>query len=66
MTATDRDTVGGSIRYSLRNAVPFSALDQFRINRTTGELTLVGTLDRETDPTITLVVTAADMGEPGD
>jgi len=63
--ATDEDTVGGEVRYALSNAIPFSALDQFRINRTTGDLELVRSLDRETTPTITLSVTASDMGEPG-
>lgn len=65
VSATDRDTVGGTVRYALTNANPFSALTQFSINRTTGELNLLQSLDRETDDTISLVVTASDMGEPG-
>ena len=65
MRASDEDTVGGEVQYSISNAVPFSSLEQFRINRTTGDLELVISLDRETTPTITLSVTASDMGEPG-
>ena len=52
------------VRYALTSSIPFSALSQFTINRDNGELTLVESLDRETDPTITLRVTASDMGEP--
>ena len=62
--AIDVDTVGVGVRYSLTNAVPFSALEQFRINRETGDIFLVTPLDRETASTITLTVTASDMGEP--
>ncbi len=67
MSAIDGDSVGvsGMVRYALTSSSPFSALSLFNINRTTGELYLVETLDRETDPVITLVVTAFDMGEPG-
>lgn len=64
--ATDGDSVGGMVRYRLTNASPFSALSQFSINRTNGQLSLLQSLDRETDPTLTLVVTASDMGEPGE
>lgn len=65
ITAADTETVGGAVRYRLTDASPFSALSQFSINRTNGQLSLLQSLDRETDPTITLVVTASDMGEPG-
>lgn len=65
ISATDPETVGGMVRYELVSAIPFSVLDQFSINRTTGELSLVESLDRETNPTITLTVAASDMGEPG-
>lgn len=65
VTANDLDTVGGMVRYRLTDAVPFSAITQFSVNRTTGQITLLKALDRETDSAITLVVTASDMGEPG-
>lgn len=65
MSATDEETVGGEVRYALTNAIPFSALTQFSIDRATGHISLVMPLDRETNPSITLVVTASDMGEPG-
>ena len=61
----DRETVGGMVNYALTSAVPLSALSQFGIDRESGDLTLLQSLDRETDSTITLVVTASDMGEPG-
>lgn len=54
------------VRYELTSAIPFSTLTQFSINRTTGQLNLLESLDREADDTITLVVTASDMGEPGE
>jgi hypothetical protein len=66
VSATDRDTVGGTIRYRLTSAEPFSAISQFSVNRTTGQLILQESLDRETNAMIDLVVTASDMGEPGE
>ena len=65
MTANDEDSVGGTVRYRLTDAVPFSAITQFSVNRTNGQISLLEALDRETDSTITLIVTASDMGEPG-
>ena len=65
MTANDEDSVGGTVRYRLTDAVPFSAVTQFSVNRTNGQISLLEALDRETDSTITLIVTASDMGEPG-
>lgn len=65
VSAEDTETVGGMVRYELVNAIPFSAITQFSINRTTGELSLLQSLDREADSSITLVVAASDMGEPG-
>ena len=65
ISAMDPETVGGMIRYELISAIPFSVLDQFSINRMSGELSLVESLDRETDSTITLTVAASDMGDPG-
>ena len=65
VTANDADSVGGTVRYRLTDAVPFSAISQFSVNRTNGQISLLESLDRETDSTITLIVTASDMGEPG-
>ncbi len=54
------------MRYALINANPFSALELFTVNRDSGDLILIQSLDRESFSTITLVVTASDMGEPGE
>ena len=54
------------VRYELTSTIPFSAMDQFSVNRTTGHLSLLRSLDRETDSAITLVVAAFDMGVPGE
>ena len=64
--AEDPDTGdGGIIDYSIIGANPLVSRDRFRINETTGDIILVGSLDRELTTVITLTVTAEDSGIPG-
>ena len=63
--ANDPDTgLGGEVRYSLSNTNPLEALEWFGINRTSGELLLTTSLDREAYETISLMVTGSDQGVP--
>lgn len=63
--ASDPDTgLGGEVRYSISNANPLEALQWFGINRTSGELLLTASLDRESYSLINLMVTGSDQGVP--
>ena len=48
----------------MSNANPLQALEWFSINRTSGELLLMETLDRESYDVISLMVTGSDQGVP--
>ena len=66
MRATDPDGGdGGVVRYSITGATPRAAAVWFEINATTGDITLIQTLDREMNNVITLTVIASDLGQPG-
>lgn len=52
------------MRYSISNANPLEALQWFEINRTSGELLLTETLDRESYSNINLMVSGSDQGVP--
>ena len=56
--------MGGEVRYSLTSALPLEALQWFSINRTSGDLLLTESLDRESYSVVNLMVAASDQGIP--
>lgn len=67
VSAEDPDSGdGGIINYAIIGADPLVSRDRFQINETTGDIVLVGSLDRELTTVITLTVTAEDSGIPGE
>ncbi|UJR07912.1 hypothetical protein I4U23_012195 [Adineta vaga] len=65
VNATDQDIgLNGKIHYSISNGLPSSSwMDHFRIGESTGILTLVGSLDYESEQSYRLTVQVRDLGE---
>ncbi|XP_011407489.2 PREDICTED: protocadherin Fat 4-like [Amphimedon queenslandica] len=63
--AEDEDTgLGGVITYSIVSSDPILSQRDFRINSTNGDVTVIGPLDRESTPTISLTIRARDSITP--
>ncbi|CAF1458549.1 unnamed protein product, partial [Adineta ricciae] len=65
VNATDQDIgLNGKIHYSISNGLPSSTwMDYFRIGESTGILTLVSSLDYESEQSYRLTVQVRDLGE---
>ncbi|CAF1348121.1 unnamed protein product [Adineta steineri] len=65
VNATDQDIgLNGKIHYSISNGLPSSSwMDYFRINDSTGMLTLVSRLDYESEQSYRLTIQVRDLGE---